>query len=54
MARKKGKRLKLLKGEKMMYFVIVLLIALIPIVNVFTSAALTKSNIALEKLKRDI
>ena len=54
MARKKGKRLKFLKGEKMMYFVIILLIALIPTVNVFTSAALTKSNIALEKIKRDI
>ena len=54
MARKKGKSLKLLKGEKMMYFVIVLLVALIPTVNVFTSAALTKSNIAIEKLKRNI
>ncbi len=54
MARKKGKSLKLLKGEKMMYFVIALLIALIPTVNVFTSAALTKSNIAIEQLKRNI
>ena len=54
MARKKGKSLKLLKGEKMMYFVIILLVALIPTVNVFTSAALTKSNIAIEKLKRNI
>ena len=54
MARKKGKRLKLLRGEKMMYLVIALLIVLIPTVNVFTSAALTKTNIALEELKSDI
>lgn len=54
MARKKGRKLKLLKGEKAMYLVIVLLIALIPMINVFTSAALTKTNIALEELKTDI
>lgn len=54
MARKKGKALKLLRGEKMMYLVIIFLVALIPTVNVFTSAALTKSNISIEKLKRDI
>lgn len=54
MARKKGKNVKYLRGEKMMYFLIVLLVALIPMINVFTSAALTKSNIAIEKLKRNI
>lgn len=54
MARKKGKKLKLLRGEKAMYLLIVLLVALIPLVNVFTSAALTKTNIAVEELKTDI
>ena len=54
MARKKGKSLKFLRGEKMMYLVIVFLIVLIPTVNVFTSAALTKTNIALEELRSDI
>lgn len=54
MARKKGKKLKLLKGEKAMYLLILLLVTLIPTVNVFTSAALTKTNIAVEELKADI
>ena len=54
MARKKGKKLKLLKGEKIMYGVIVLLIVLIPILNVYTSAIVTRTNIAVEELKSDI
>lgn len=54
MARKKGKKLKLLKGEKIMYCVIVLLIVLIPILNVYTSAVVTRTNIAVEELKSDI
>ncbi|MBQ6841054.1 MAG: cell division protein FtsL [Bacilli bacterium] len=54
MARNKGKKLKLLKGEKIMYGVIVLLIALIPILNVYTSAIVTRTNIAVEELKNNI
>jgi len=54
MSRKKGKRLKLLKGEKIMYFVIVLLIALVPILNVYTSAIVTRTNIDVEELKSNI
>lgn len=54
MARKKGRKLKLLKGEKAMYFVIVLLVALIPILNVYTSAILTRTNIKVEELKSNI
>lgn len=54
MTRKKGKKLKLLKGEKIMYGVIVLLLVLIPILNVYTSAIVTRTNIAVEELKSDI
>lgn len=54
MTRKKGKKLKLLKGEKIMYFVIIVLIALIPILNVYTSAIVTRTNIEVESLKSSI
>ena len=54
MARGKGKKLKLLKGEKMMYTLIVFLLVLIPVINVYTSALVTKTNIDVESLKNDI
>ena len=54
MARGKGKRLKLLKGEKMMYTFIIFLLVLIPALNVYTSALVTKTNIDVETLKNDI
>ncbi len=54
MRKKKEKRLKLLKGEKFMYFIIILLLCLIPILNVYTSSLVTKTNIDVEKLKKNI
>jgi len=54
MARKNSKKVRFLKGEKVMYFVIVLVAVLIPISNVFTSALLSKTNIQVEKLKNQI
>ena len=45
MARKNSKKIRFLKGEKIMYFVIVLVMLLIPISNVFTKALLSESNI---------
>lgn len=54
MARKKGKKLKLLKGEIAMYFVIFFLAALIPVLNVYTSAIVTRTNIEVEELKSNI
>ena len=53
MARKKTKKVRFLKGEKIMYFVIILVAVLIPISNVFTSALLSKTNIEVEKLKQN-
>lgn len=54
MARKNSKKVRFLKGEKLMYFVIALVALLIPISNVFTKALLSETNIEVEKLKTKI
>ena len=54
MKKKNSKRLKLLKGEKFMYFIIVLLLCIIPLFNVYTSSLVTKTNLDVEKLKNNI
>lgn len=54
MKKKNSKRLKLLKGEKFMYFIIVFLLCIIPLFNVYTSSLVTKTNLDVEKLKNDI
>lgn len=53
---KKGsrKRLKLLKGEIFMYFILLGLIISIPTINVFSKALLSETNIKTEKLKSKI
>lgn len=48
------KRLKLLKGEVCMYFILLALIISIPTVNVFSKALLSETNIKTEKLKSKI
>ena len=54
MRKKNQKRVRLLKGEKFMYFIIVLLLCIIPLFNVYTSSLVTKTNLDVEKLKNDI
>ena len=54
MNKKKHKKLKLLKGEKFMYVLLVFLIISIPTVNVFSKALLSETNIKTEKLKSKI
>ena len=54
MKSKKHKKLKLLKGEKFMYVLLVFLIISIPTVNVFSKALLSETNIKAEKLKSRI
>ena len=54
MRKKNVKRVKLLKGEKFMYFIIIFLLCLIPILNVYTSSMVTKTNIDVEKIKTNI
>ena len=51
MAKKNGKRLVLIKGEKVLYLVILLLLVAIPVVNVFSKALVSESNIQVESLK---
>ena len=54
MSKKKVKKLKFLKGEKLMYLFLLLLLIAIPIANVFTKALLSETNINTEKLKSKI
>lgn len=54
MKKNKQKKLKLLKGEKLMYVLLVFLIISIPTVNVFSKALLSETNIKTEKLKSKI
>ncbi len=54
MPRKKMKRLKLLKGEKFMYALLVFLLISIPTASVFSKALLSQTNIETEKLKSKI
>lgn len=54
MKRKSNKRLKLLKGEIFMYFILIALVIAIPTVNVFSKALLSETNIKTEKLKSKI
>ncbi len=54
MARKKTTKIKLLKGEKLMYFLLFLVMLLIPIGNVLTQALLSETNIEVEKLENKI
>ena len=54
MSKNYGKKLILLKGEKLMYVILVLLVVLIPISNVFTQALLSETNINVEKMESKI
>lgn len=54
MQRRKKTRLKLLKGEKFMYVILLLLLLAIPTVNVFSKALLSETNIKNEKIKSKI
>ena len=52
---KKQKRLrKILRGERAIYFTLVLILLAIPVCNVYTKAILSESNIALEEKKTEI
>ena len=48
------KRLKLLKGEKLMYGILVIMILAIPVAKVCTQAILSESNIKVERMRKDI
>ena len=50
----KGKKFRIVKGEKILYFLLFLLVIALPISSVFTKALLSESNIAVEQLKDKI
>lgn len=53
-AKKKKKIQKKLRGERVIYFTLALILLAIPVCNVYTKAILSESNIALEEMKSDI
>ena len=54
MRKVKTKRLKFLKGEKIMYVLLMFLVLAIPICNVLTQAKLSESNIEVSRLNNKI
>lgn len=54
MKKKKSVNVKLLKGEKTMYIIIIILVILIPLSSVITNALLSESNILVEELNYKI
>jgi cell division protein FtsL len=49
-----GKKIKILRGEKFLYIILILLVVAFPISSVFTKALLSETNIDLEKMKNKI
>ena len=52
--KKKSKKVKLLKGEKAMYVLLLFLLLAIPMFNVYTSSLLSETNNEVEKLNKNI
>lgn len=52
--KKKSKKVKLLKGEKAMYGLLLFLLLAIPVFNVFTSSLLSETNNEVEKITKNI
>lgn len=54
MASKKSRKVKLLRGEKFMYGIVICLLLAIPMFNVYTSSLLSETNNEVEKLRNNI
>lgn len=52
--KKNRKKVKLLKGEKLLYLILMGLIVAIPILNVYTQGKLSETNIEVEQLRNKI
>lgn len=52
--KKQKRRVKFLKGEKVMYAILAIMILAIPVAKVCTQAILSESNIKVERMKKDI
>lgn len=51
---KMGQKFKIVRGEKLLYCLLFLLVVAVPISNVFTKALLSESNIEVEQLRNKI
>lgn len=54
MASKKTRKVRLLKGEKLMYGILLILLLAIPMFNVYTTSLLSETNNEVEKLRNNI
>ena len=48
------KKVKMLKGEKLLYLILLVVLAAIPLLKVYSQAKLSESNIAVEQLNTKI
>ena len=54
MSKNKGNKIKLLKGEKVLYFILGMLVVATPLISVFTKAMVSQTSIELEQVKEKI
>lgn len=54
MSKNKGKKIKLLKGEKVLYFILAVLVVATPLISVFTKSMVSQTSIELEQVKEKI
>ena len=52
--KKRNRQIKVLRGEKIIYFIIFFVIVSMPMCTVFTKALLSESNIEVEQMKSKI
>lgn len=50
----KTKKVKMFKGEKMIWLAILIMLLVVPITSVYTKAMLSESNIEVERLRNNI
>lgn len=54
MTKIKGTKIKILKGEKLIYIILAILLVCTPIASVFTKAMLSESNIKAERIRQRV
>ncbi len=54
MKKNNEKKIKILRGEKLLYFMLFFLVIAVPISNVFIKAMLSETNIEVEKVRNKI
>jgi len=54
MTKPRGKKIKMIRGEKLIYFLLIFLVICTPVISVFTKATVSESNIEAERLRKKI